>query len=262
MQRLNFIKDIVFWPIQIDRASCVLAHKINNFYKDSDEDVIVLVVLNGAEKFANFLFSKDWLGTYDKFEVYHITASSYKDNKKLPNNEIYIDFSGDVEIVKNKRVLIVDDIYDSGNTLDKITKEVKKHNPKDVQCAVLLERNKHDICVDVEFVGLKVDTDDFLVGYGLDFDGGYRDLPYIASIKTEKDEYWDPVTKNIREICFCNKCGVLCCKSLCSVLDDYVVFEFNLCGKCLKEISNNFKLPVDWFEQEYKKFPWDEGYEV
>ena len=205
MQKLNFIKKILFTKREVDVASCVLVHDIKKYYKDVRDEVFVLVILDGAKSLSDFMFSRCWLGGLNKFNVKYITAKSYTDGKKSHTLDIDYCNVGDVAGWVNKHVLLVDDIYDSGHTLDSLKEFVNSFNPKDVQCAVLLERNKpHKYDVDVKFVGLKVDMDGYLVGCGLDYDNKYRDLPYIAVIKEEKDKYWDPDIKEVYEICLCN----------------------------------------------------------
>ena len=174
MQELSFIKEIVFKKQEIDSAIDIVANDIVNYYRlnkgSSSNEIIVLSVMEGAKNFSQQLLSVGRLGAYgNKFKNYDIKASSYVDNKKLPNDEIRIDLleANQYDWVK-KNILIIDDIYDTGNTLNKIVALVKRWGTNNVQCAVLLERevqHKHDI--DVRFVGLKINTDDYLVGYAV-----------------------------------------------------------------------------------------------
>ena len=79
-------------------------------------------------------------------------------------------------------VLLVDDILDSGKTLTRIRAELEKLQPKSIQSCVLL-RKKIDSAMHVpcEYVGFDIE-DEFVVGYGLDYDGYYRNLPDIGII--------------------------------------------------------------------------------
>ena len=88
----------------------------------------------------------------------------------------------DVDI-KGKNVLIVEDIIDSGLTLSNLTRELQARGPKALKICTLLdkpERRKADIPVD--YVGFEIE-DKFVVGYGLDYDQSYRDLPYIGIVE-------------------------------------------------------------------------------
>ena len=82
--------------------------------------------------------------------------------------------------IKDKHVLLVEDIVDTGLTLTRIIAHLNKRKPASMKLASLLHkecRAKYD--VDVDYLGFKID-DHFVIGYGLDFAGKYRELPYIG----------------------------------------------------------------------------------
>ena len=97
--------------------------------------------------------------------------------------------SGEVRVVKDIRmdvvgadVLLVDDILDSGRTLTFATRHLKEKGAKSVlSCALLDKPSRRVIPFEADFVGFKV-PDEFVVGYGLDYDSFYRELPYIAKV--------------------------------------------------------------------------------
>ena len=88
--------------------------------------------------------------------------------------------------LNNRDVLIVDEIHDTGNTIDLVLKELKTMpNIASVRSAVLLNKNKtKQTSYHPDYIGIEVD-DDFLVGYGLDYHGMYRELPVIGTLKSE-----------------------------------------------------------------------------
>ena len=88
--------------------------------------------------------------------------------------------------LNNRDVLIVDEIHDTGNTINLVLKELKTlPNIASVRSAVLLNKNKtKQTSYHPDYIGIEVD-DDFLVGYGLDYHGMYRDLPVIGTLKSE-----------------------------------------------------------------------------
>ena len=98
--------------------------------------------------------------------------------------------SGIVKIVKDldeplegKEVIIVEDIIDSGRTLSYLIEVLKQRNPKSIHLCTLLdkpERRERDVKVD--YVGFEI-PDEFVVGYGLDYDQKYRNLPYIGVVE-------------------------------------------------------------------------------
>jgi hypoxanthine phosphoribosyltransferase len=88
------------------------------------------------------------------------------------------------ETLEGAHVLLVDDILDSGNTLDVVTRLVRDLNPASVRTCVLLRKpGKAKVAFAPDYVGFDI-PDSFVVGYGLDYDGYYRNLPTIAVLKT------------------------------------------------------------------------------
>lgn len=89
------------------------------------------------------------------------------------------------ESIENKNVLIVEDIIDTGLTLEYLTKIFWARNPKDVKICVLLDKEARRITkINLDFVGFKV-PDKFIIGYGLDYNGFYRNLPFLGILKNE-----------------------------------------------------------------------------
>ena len=99
--------------------------------------------------------------------------------------------SGEVRIVMdlkrpitNEHVLIVEDIIDSGHTLDYLRNQFLARNPASLKiCTLLNKPSRREAEVPVDYIGFDI-PDEFVVGYGLDFDELYRNLPYIAVLKT------------------------------------------------------------------------------
>ena len=100
--------------------------------------------------------------------------------------------SGVVRILKDldvditgKHVLIVEDILDSGNTLDYLMRNFRTRGPKSVRTAVLLDKpDRHILPIDIAYLGFTI-PDVWVVGYGLDYNEKYRTLPYIAEMKPQ-----------------------------------------------------------------------------
>jgi len=92
----------------------------------------------------------------------------------------------DIDIdIKGRDVIIVEDIVDSGLSLDYIKKYLTQHEPSSVKTCVLLDKpDAHKIKVDFDYVGFYIGNE-FVVGYGLDFNERYRNLPYIGILKEE-----------------------------------------------------------------------------
>jgi hypoxanthine phosphoribosyltransferase len=85
--------------------------------------------------------------------------------------------------VAGRNVLIVDDIYDTGKTLAAVAQAVKAAGAREARTCLLLEKKRqHDRQVAMDFLGFTV-SDEFVVGYGLDYAGKYRNLPYVAALE-------------------------------------------------------------------------------
>jgi hypoxanthine phosphoribosyltransferase len=100
--------------------------------------------------------------------------------------------SGAVQIIMDlkqpidgRHVLIVEDIIDSGHTLSYLRKSLLARNPASLRiCTLLNKPSRREVDVPVDYIGFDI-PDEFVVGYGLDFDELYRDLPFIAVLKPE-----------------------------------------------------------------------------
>lgn len=112
-----------------------------------------------------------------------IQASSYRggttSGELSVNAEMMID-------VRNRDVLLVDDIFDTGRTLDRLSNLLTEHGAKSVRTAVLLHKiREHDVALRPDYVAFEI-PDEFVVGYGLDFMDMYRNLPYLAVLEPDE----------------------------------------------------------------------------
>ena len=153
-----------------------IANDISNDYKD--EDIILICILKGAVYFAIDLSRQIKCKT---LSLDFMKISSYENNKETTGK---INFKLDIsENIKDKNVIIVEDIIDSGLTLNYLYNYLIKKNPKSLKICVLLdkkERRQKDIKVD--YVGFEIENK-FVLGYGLDYEQKYRNLPYIGYIE-------------------------------------------------------------------------------
>lgn len=111
-----------------------------------------------------------------------IRVNTYIGDSTFPKKEADIINNIGLDI-KNGHVLIVDDILDTGKTLTKIIQIIKKHNPLSIKVCVLLNKPaRREIELVPDYCGFEIE-DKFVVGYGLDYDNKYRNLPYIAVLR-------------------------------------------------------------------------------
>ncbi|MDD2231309.1 MAG: hypoxanthine phosphoribosyltransferase [Sphaerochaetaceae bacterium] len=165
----------------IARRVSELAIQINHDYADITEPLILVGVLKGS-----FIFLADLCR---KLTIPHvidfISVSSYG---KTTNT------SGNVRLLMDTRenqeghhVLIVEDILDSGYTLDYLDRNFKTRGTRSVRNCVLLDKpERHVVPVEISYLGFEV-PDVWVVGYGLDVGEKYRTLPYIAEYKHEEN---------------------------------------------------------------------------
>ncbi len=143
----------------------------------ADKDLLIIGVLRGS-----FMFMSDLVRQIDRPAVVDfLYASSYGGGTMS---------SGDVRLLLNlkedlagRHVLIVEDILDSGNTLHKLTEILWARKPETMKICVLLDKpSRREKAVKADYVGFTV-PDEFVVGYGLDYDQHYRTLPMIGILK-------------------------------------------------------------------------------
>ncbi len=151
-----------------------LAEKINRDYANIDSTLILVGVLKGS-----FIFLADLVRRLKVDHVVDFIALSSYDGGESGNVRLLMDTRENME---NKHVLIVEDILDSGNTLDYLTRNFRTRGPKSVRTAVLLDKpERHTFPIDIAYLGFTIE-DVWVVGYGLDYSEQFRTLPYIAEM--------------------------------------------------------------------------------
>lgn len=144
----------------------------------SEKNPIFIVVLNGAFMFAGELMKRVNIPS----EITFVRLASYQGI--LSTNKVQ-EILGLNQTIEERTVVIVEDIVDSGNTMVALLDELKRYNPREVRIATLLlkpDALKQPLKVD--YVALEI-PNDFIVGYGLDYDGYGRNLKDIYKIVPE-----------------------------------------------------------------------------
>ena len=158
---------------EIQKQIAVLAEKISADLQGKQP--VFICVLNGA-----FLFAADLMKRMSMdCEITFVRVSSYAGTQSTGHIKNLVGLSEDI---KGRSVIIIEDIVDSGDTVVYLLEELKKNNPAEIRIASLLLKPKalkHDLKID--YVGFEV-PNDFLVGYGLDYDGLGRNLNDIYKI--------------------------------------------------------------------------------
>ena len=140
--------------------------------------IFVIGVLKGS-----FIFLSDLVRSIEApLNIDFLGVSSYQGTESSGVVKITHDLT---KPIQGKHVLIVEDIVDTGLTLQYLVENLKTRNPASLKVACLLDKpSRAKVRVPVEYVGFTID-DEFVVGYGLDYDGLYRNLPQIAIYRGE-----------------------------------------------------------------------------
>lgn len=174
IQVLDKTFEIFITSDEIQREVRSLAEKINEDFKD--EDVVFIAVLNGSFMFAADLMKSVTLSS----EISFVKMSSYFGTESSGRVDELIGLSNDV---KGKTVVIVEDIVDSGITMDKMISLLEMENPKDMKiCTLLYKPDAFKGRKAPDYVGFSI-PNAFVVGYGLDYDEKGRNLDAIYQIK-------------------------------------------------------------------------------
>ena len=157
-----------------------IKNKVNKIAKLINKDfrnkkLVIVSVLSGSVVFCSDIIRKLKID----FEIDFIRVASYKGKKAFGKIKFLCDTVLDI---KGKDILLVEDICDTGKTLSYVKDLFFKKKVSSVKFCVLIDK-KIKKCKDIkiDYCGFKID-DDFVVGYGLDYNGKYRGLPYIGVI--------------------------------------------------------------------------------
>jgi len=154
-----------------------LAEQISHDYEG--KDLLMVGILTGAAPFYIDLIMRLDLPLQMNF----MKVSSYGNRTDSSGNiRILYDLEADVT---GKHVLIVEDIIDSGRTLKLLTKLLKERGAADVKCCVLLDKKvRREVEMEADYIGFDV-PDEFLIGYGLDYAGKYRNFEFVGTLRPE-----------------------------------------------------------------------------
>ena len=182
---LKDIEEVLFNYEEIVAASKRIAKQIEEDYRDRDQEPVLICTLKGALPFMAELMKYIDIHVVTDF----IDVSSYHGGTSSTGTvKIKKDIGMDIEgrdDVKDRDVLLVEDIVDTGRTLKALINNLNERKVASVTCASLVDKPEARIVdVEADYVGI-VAPNAFLVGFGLDYDEKYRNLPYIGVLKKE-----------------------------------------------------------------------------
>jgi len=172
---LKHLDHVLVTPLAIKRRIAGLGETINRDY--AGKDLMVVAIVNGA-----LIFTADLLRQLrSSLRLDCLRASSYHDGTKASGEPRIVD-SMKLD-VRNHNVLLVDDILDTGKTLAAVAGMIKQKGALTVKTCVLLDKKaRRAVPFEADYVGFEI-PDEFVVGYGLDFNERYRNLPCIGVLK-------------------------------------------------------------------------------
>ncbi|WP_334341092.1 hypoxanthine phosphoribosyltransferase [Companilactobacillus sp. HBUAS56275] len=172
------IKEVLVSQKEIDETIQRLGKQLTDEYKGKNP--LFVCILRGAAMFMmDLVKSLDFKMEYDFMDV-----SSYGGENTVTTGDVRIIKDLDTP-VRDRDVVIVEDIIDTGYTLDRLVELFESRHAKSIKLVSFLDkparRIKH---VKVDYVGVEI-PDEFVVGYGMDYDENYRNLPYVGVLKPE-----------------------------------------------------------------------------
>ncbi|UDG81187.1 Hypoxanthine phosphoribosyltransferase [Candidatus Hartigia pinicola] len=174
---MKFTLEMMISAENLNQRVSQLAEEISIHYKHVSGEQIIVGLLKGS-----FIFMADLCR---KIQIPHkidfMTVSSYRD-KIYSSRDVKIVTDLQIDIY-DRHVLIIEDIIDSGNTLNQVREIFKLRGPKSIAICTLLDKpSRREVDVPIKWIGYSIE-DKFVVGYGIDYAQKYRYLPYIACIK-------------------------------------------------------------------------------
>src|SRR5687767_11973276 len=176
MDRANEIESVLISESQIAVRIAELTREIERDFRG--RDLAIVAVLNGT-----VMFLADLIRHLDlPMRLDFIGVSSYgagtESGELVFTKELRLD-------VRGRDVLLVDDILDTGKTLQRVLAKLRELNPNEIKTCVLLEKAARRVCdVKADYVGFSI-PNLFVVGYGLDYAERYRNLPFVGVLRPE-----------------------------------------------------------------------------
>ena len=171
------LERILFDEKTIFRRLDELAAQISGDYHD--RELTVIAILNGS-----LIFMADLLRRIPlPLKLDCLSVASYHGGLQTSGELIFRQVAS--PDVAGRHILLLDDILDSGTTLDAIQERLETASPRSVRICVLLRKTKlRQRAIDADYIGFDI-ADEFVVGYGLDYMERYRNLPYIGVLRKE-----------------------------------------------------------------------------
>lgn len=176
----NLVKEIILTEEQIQERVAQLAQEIKNYYKDIKKPLVLIGILRGCLPFfSDFMMKLDMECSIEFMYIQSYLGQTSSTIEPRIKFDIFND-------IKDRDVLVIEDILDTGKTLAKLLEHLDKKQPKSLKFLTLLDRKvARTVDIKLDWFGFEV-PNEFLVGYGLDYQEILRNLPYIAVLDIDK----------------------------------------------------------------------------
>ena len=177
MKEINLNNKVFRQYIHRDEIDCIIEEISKKINQSKIQNPYFLAVLDGS-----FIFASDLIR---KIKIPNIKISFVKLNSYLGTESTGTvkELIGLKEDISNRNVIIIEDIIDTGNTILEIFKSLEKYNAASISVATLLMKpDVYNKDIEINFIGKKI-PNDFVVGYGMDFNENGRNLPHIYKLK-------------------------------------------------------------------------------
>lgn len=162
---------------EIIKKSAELGKQITEDYKDRKAPILVALLKGSVPFLAELIKHIDLDIEFDFMDV-----SSYEGTESIGDIKIIKDLD---RSIRKENVILVEDIIDTGRTLKTVTKLMKDKGAEDVKVVTLLDKpDRRVVEIEADYVGFVI-PNEFVIGYGLDFNQKYRNLPYVGVLKEE-----------------------------------------------------------------------------
>ena len=179
MKELSYfgkVFELYIGQIELDQIVSDLADRINKHYAPIDSPLVLISILDGSFIFMADLIRKLRLDV----EVQFVKLKSYEGTSSKGEVAHILKLSKSLE---NKHALIIEDIIDTGLTIEMLLEELKKKMPMSIKvCSLLSKPEVHNDIIHIDFIGKELPPE-FVIGYGLDINGKARHLPDIYKLK-------------------------------------------------------------------------------
>jgi len=177
---LNDIETVLVSEEEIDNITDRIATQINEDYKNTNKKLVLICILKGSLMFTCELMKKIHLPVELDFMKVSSYGSGYMSSGQI---NIHLDLRR--EDLSDADFIIFEDIVDSGNTLSRLTSYLRARGANSVKTCTLLDKpSRREVDFVPDYCGMQI-PDKFVVGFGLDYDEKYRNLPFVGVLKPE-----------------------------------------------------------------------------